>query len=175
MLYAVFEVSYIVCMLFKKYFPDFVYGGMDGLITTFAIITGAVGAELGVNVVIIIGIASIFSDAFSMGASKFVSQRSACRIGSSVCEPHEPLKTAFSTFISFFLIGFVPVVPFVLRLEHAFTWSLTLTFILFFFIGFVEGYLSDRSRLLTGLGTLLIGAVAAMLSYGVGHFLAGVV
>ena len=162
-------------MLFKKYFPDFVYGGMDGLITTFAIITGAVGAGFSINVIIIIGIASVFSDAFSMGASKFVSQRSLCRIGSDVCELYEPLKTAFSTFISFFLAGFVPVVPFMLRLEHALMWSLILTFTLFFFIGFAEGHLSGRKRILTGLGTLAIGVVAAALSYGVGYFLAGIV
>lgn len=162
-------------MLFKKYFPDFVYGGMDGLITTFAIITGSVGAGFTPNIIIIIGIASIFSDAFSMGASNFVSRRSACRIGGDACEPREPLKTAFGTFLSFFFVGFIPILPFVLHSAHPLLWSLFLTLTFFFFIGFAEGYLSGGKKLLTGLSTLFIGIVAAALSYGVGYFLAGVV
>ena len=162
-------------VLFKKYFPDFVYGGMDGLITTFAIITGAVGAGFSTKVVIIIGIASIFSDAFSMGASNFVSRRSACRIGTGSCEQKEPLKTAFSTFIAFFLIGFMPIFPFILHLAYPLAWALTLTLTLFFFIGFAEGHLSKGRKLQTGFSTLLIGVVAAALSYGVGHFLAGII
>ena len=162
-------------MLFKKYFPEFVYGGMDGLITTFAIITGATGAGFSADVIVIIGVASIFSDAFSMGASNFVSRRSACRIGNDVCKPYEPFKTALSTFLSFLLVGFVPVFPFVLPVANPLVWSLGLTFTFFFLIGVVEGYLSKKRKILTGFGVLSIGIVAAVLSYGVGHFLAGIV
>ena len=115
-------------MLFKKYFPEFVYGGMDGLITTFAIIAGATGAGLSADVIVIVGIASVFSDAFSMGASNFVSRRSACRIGNDVCKPNEPFKTALSTFLSFLLIGFVPVFPFILPIVNPLVWSISITF-----------------------------------------------
>ena len=162
-------------MLFKKFFPEFVYGGMDGLITTFAIITGAYGAGLDNSVIIIIGIASIFADAFSMGASNFVSQRSYCRIKHNhECKNNLPVKTAFSTFISFLVIGFIPILPFVFQFANPFTYSLTLTFLLFFLIGFAEGKISKSNPFKTGLSTLLIGIVAAAIAYGIGHFLSGI-
>ena len=162
-------------MNLKKYFPEFVYGGMDGLITTFAIITGAAGAQFETHIIVIIGLASVFADAFSMGASNFVSQRSACRIGELVCEKGYPLKTAVSTFIAFIIVGIVPLVPFILSFQSALMWSLISTFILFFVIGVFEGYFSKSNPIYTGIGTLLIGIVAASIAYGVGHLLSIIV
>jgi len=60
----------------SSYIKDIVYGANDGIITTFAVVTGAVGAGLGIKVVIILGIANLFADGFSMGASNFLGERS---------------------------------------------------------------------------------------------------
>ena len=43
---------------------DFVYGGTDGVVTTFAIVTGAFGASLPVSVILILGFANLFADGF---------------------------------------------------------------------------------------------------------------
>lgn len=37
-----------------KYLPEFVYGGIDGLVTTFAVVAGATGANLSLDVVLIL-------------------------------------------------------------------------------------------------------------------------
>jgi len=58
------------------YIGDFVYGANDGIITTFAVVAGAAGAFLPAGVVIILGLANLIADAFSMGASNFLSLRS---------------------------------------------------------------------------------------------------
>ena len=58
------------------YIGDFVYGANDGIITTFAVVAGAAGAFLPAGVVIILGLANLVADAFSMGASNFLSLRS---------------------------------------------------------------------------------------------------
>jgi len=58
------------------YIGDFVYGANDGIITTFAVVAGAAGALLPGGVVIILGLANLVADAFSMGASNFLSLRS---------------------------------------------------------------------------------------------------
>ena len=58
------------------YIGDFVYGANDGIITTFAVVAGAAGALFPVGVVIILGLANLVADAFSMGASNFLSLRS---------------------------------------------------------------------------------------------------
>ena len=58
------------------YIGDFVYGANDGIITTFAVVAAAAGALLPAGVVIILGLANLAADAFSMGASNFLSLRS---------------------------------------------------------------------------------------------------
>lgn len=60
----------------NKYLPEFVYGGIDGSITTFAVVAGAAGAGLSGNVVIILGFANLFADGFSMSVGAFLSAKS---------------------------------------------------------------------------------------------------
>lgn len=55
----------------KEYISEFVYGGIDGAITTFAVVAGAEGAGLGISVVIILGIANLIADGFSMSVGNF--------------------------------------------------------------------------------------------------------
>ncbi len=58
------------------YIQDIVYGGHDGIITTFAVVAGTAGADLPHYIVIILGCANLFADAVSMGAGSFLSLRS---------------------------------------------------------------------------------------------------
>jgi VIT1/CCC1 family predicted Fe2+/Mn2+ transporter len=55
--------------------PDFVYGGIDGAVTTFAVVAGVAGAQLSTAVVLILGFANLFADGFSMAVSKYSSDR----------------------------------------------------------------------------------------------------
>jgi VIT1/CCC1 family predicted Fe2+/Mn2+ transporter len=54
-----------------SYLPDSVLGAIDGTVTTFAVVSGALGAELSTRVVLILGIANLLADGFSMGAGNF--------------------------------------------------------------------------------------------------------
>jgi VIT1/CCC1 family predicted Fe2+/Mn2+ transporter len=54
-----------------SYLRDWVYGGIDGAVTTFAIVAGVVGAELPNRVVLILGIANLVADGFSMAAANY--------------------------------------------------------------------------------------------------------
>ena len=54
-----------------SYLRDWVYGGIDGTVTTFAIMAGVVGADLSATIVIILGLANLFADGFSMAASNY--------------------------------------------------------------------------------------------------------
>ena len=56
----------------QSYLKDMVYGGIDGTITTFAVVSGVVGAELAVGIVVILGLANLFADGFSMAVSNFL-------------------------------------------------------------------------------------------------------
>lgn len=56
----------------RSYLKDFVYGGIDGAVTTFAIVAGVVGAHLETKTVLILGFANILADGFSMAASNYL-------------------------------------------------------------------------------------------------------
>jgi len=60
----------------RRYLRDWVYGGIDGAVTTFALVAGVAGASLSYRVLIILGLANIFADGFSMAAANFLSTRS---------------------------------------------------------------------------------------------------
>lgn len=55
----------------KLYFDDFIYGSIDGAVTTFAIIAGVVGASLSPGIILILGFANLFADGFSMAAANY--------------------------------------------------------------------------------------------------------
>ncbi len=59
-----------------NYIKDLVYGANDGIITTFAVVAGAVGAGMSSSVIIILGFANLLADGFSMAASNFLGSRS---------------------------------------------------------------------------------------------------
>lgn len=58
-----------------SYLRDWVYGGIDGAVTTFAIVAGVVGASLPGRVILILGAANLLADGFSMAAANYSSTR----------------------------------------------------------------------------------------------------
>jgi len=59
-----------------NWLPDFVYGGIDGSVTTFAVVAGVVGAHLSTPVILIMGFANLLADGFSMAVGKYLSDKS---------------------------------------------------------------------------------------------------
>ena len=55
----------------KWHFDDFIYGSIDGAVTTFAIVAGVMGASLPAGIILILGFANLFADGFSMGVSNY--------------------------------------------------------------------------------------------------------
>jgi VIT1/CCC1 family predicted Fe2+/Mn2+ transporter len=60
----------------SQYIGEMVYGGLDGIITTFAVVSGVAGAQLGAEIVLILGLANLFADGFSMATGSFLSTKS---------------------------------------------------------------------------------------------------
>ena len=58
-----------------SYLQDFIYGAVDGTVTTFAVFAGVAGADLDETVVIILGGANLIADGFSMAVSNFLGSR----------------------------------------------------------------------------------------------------
>lgn len=59
----------------QSYLRDFIYGAIDGAITTFAVVSGVQGAGLATSVIVILGVANLLADGFSMAVSNFLGTR----------------------------------------------------------------------------------------------------
>ena len=61
---------------YQAYLGEFVYGGIDGSVTTFAVVAGSVGAGLDSSIIIILGFANLLADGFSMSVGAYLSAKS---------------------------------------------------------------------------------------------------
>lgn len=59
----------------QSHLRDFIYGGIDGTVTTFAVVAGVAGAQLSAAIVIILGVANLIADGFSMAVSNLLATR----------------------------------------------------------------------------------------------------
>jgi VIT1/CCC1 family predicted Fe2+/Mn2+ transporter len=219
----------------QNYLSEFVYGGIDGSITTFAVVAGAVGAGLDNAVIIILGFANLFADGFSMSIGAYMSAKSEKQnfekqkaieywevenmpetekqeiqdiyrekgfeepLLSQVVEvitkdkdrwvdvmmkdelglveeEKSPFQTGLYTFISFLVIGLIPLLVFVadyfdINITQKFLWSSILTGIGFIIIGFLKSKVTNNSIFKGISETLLLGGLAAFVAYFVGDFL----
>lgn len=217
-----------------NYLRDWIYGGIDGSVTTFAVVSGVAGARLSPWIILVMGFANLFADGFSMAASNFLGtkaehedlkrleaienrhieltpegEREEVRqiflakgfsgddlsrvvelvtadrtrwVRTMLTEEYglpQEVRSAWlaslSTFCAFLLCGLVPLLPFLLGLKQPLALSLTLTAAVFFAIGSIKSRWSTAAWWSSGLSTLLVGAVAAGLAYGVGAFLRSIV
>lgn len=65
-----------ISQLTDDFLGEFVYGGIDGIVTTFAVVSAVAGAGLEPGVVLILGFANLISDGLSMGISAYLAERS---------------------------------------------------------------------------------------------------
>ncbi|NND15688.1 MAG: hypothetical protein HKN89_05140 [Eudoraea sp.] len=219
----------------EPYLSEFVYGGIDGCVTTFAVVAGSVGAGLDSAVIIILGFANLLADGFAMSVGAYLSQRTekdnfrkyrnlelksasqnpeykrqrASEIIKSlgykgealkivvdqvtkdsdrwidivlkeemniIPENKSALKIGAVTYISFILIGIIPLLIYVIDFvspidKNLFMLASILTGIGFVIIGWLKAYV-NHTRILKGiLETLALGAVAAVVAYFIGDFL----
>lgn len=59
-----------------QYIKSAVYGGLDGIVTTFAVVAGVAGAKLGASIVLIMGFANLIADGLSMAIGDYLSTKS---------------------------------------------------------------------------------------------------
>jgi VIT1/CCC1 family predicted Fe2+/Mn2+ transporter len=158
----------------RSYIGDMVFGASDGIITTFAIVSGVVGAELSTAIVLIMGFANLFADGISMATGSFLGHESEEEAGEVMS--HTPTGGAVATFFAFTLAGLVPLLPYLIRFhEDRFLASIVATGIALFLVGSARTIVTKRQWFTSGLESLAIGSVAAFVAYAVGALLRGLV
>jgi vacuolar iron transporter family protein len=223
-----------------NWLSDFVYGGIDGAVTTFAVVAGVEGASLSLNIILILGFANLLADGFSMAVGKYSSDKSeleqfnkvrsiefehlVSRRDHEITEVREimgsygfegkdldraveiiisddevwvdlmmrnefnmtieginPVKGAWWTFLSFISIGFIPLLGYTamavfdFQLLEMFWVTAGFTLFALFLVGAVRSKFSMRSWITSGLETMSIGGVAAVIAYVVGAALKGII
>ena len=58
-----------------QYIKSMIYGGLDGIVTTFAVVAGVAGASLSAGIVLILGFANLIADGLSMAIGDFLSTK----------------------------------------------------------------------------------------------------
>tara|TARA_Y100000310_G_C20620584_1_gene783058 strand:+ start:715 stop:1272 length:558 start_codon:yes stop_codon:yes gene_type:complete len=163
-----------------SYIGNLVYGANDGIVTTFAIVAGATGALLSPGIIVILGIANLLADGFSMGASNFLAVRSEQEMekrrskeqGEYVAEKnaHDAAKDGMVTFFAFIIAGIFPLLPYLVGVptQYQFGVSAVLAAITFFAVGAARTIVTKGNVLKTGLEMLLVGSIAATVAYVIG-------
>lgn len=157
--------------LVRSYLPELVYGANDGVVTTFAIVAGIVGADLSSATILILGFASLFADGISMGASDILSERSRPE---GRAPWREALPGGLATFLGFVAAGVVPLLAYVIPgLERPFPAAAALAGAVLFAVGAARAPFTRRRVMRAGMEMLAIGAAASGVAYGIGKFVAG--
>ncbi len=151
---------------------DSVFAANDGIITTFAVITGAVGASLSFSVIIVLGLANLLADGFSMASGIYMGVKSEAdyeRASGGVKEFRDTsLLQGFVTFAAFAIAGFVPLIPFLFSFRMALESSVIFVAIALFSVGVIKGFYTKKHWLVSGFQVLFIGGTAALIAYTVG-------
>jgi VIT1/CCC1 family predicted Fe2+/Mn2+ transporter len=162
----------------RHYIRDLVYGANDGIITTFAVVSGVAGGQLSQLAVLVIGAANLAADGVSMGVGNYLSIRADERAreaeGLPELERH-PLKHGVATLLAFVVAGAVPLTPYLVPdISSQLTLSTVLTFTTLLLLGAARALVTRDRWWQTGLETLALGTVVAAAAYGAGHLVAAV-
>lgn len=153
----------------RHYFPDLVYGANDGIITTFAVVSGVVGADLSERVILILGFANLVADGLSMGASNYLSRRSYAEAAERA-DPGEAARHGAATMVGFVTAGTVPLVAYLVPLsdDWRFPAAIALTLAILFAVGASRAFVTRLGWLRSGIEMLTVGALAAIVAFGIG-------
>jgi len=156
----------------EYYIGDIVYGANDGIITTFAVVAAAAGAGVSSTIIIILGVANLIADGFSMGASKYLSLKSEQSVDKAGADSRSPFADGAVTFVSFVIVGTLPLIPFLVptAAKNAFLISAIATGATFFFVGAARSFVINKNPILAGLEMLIVGGIASTIAYLLGSY-----
>lgn len=175
-----------------RYLKSIVYGGLDGIITTFAVVAGVVGANLAIRIVLILGLSNLIADGISMAIGDYLSTKASKEYDDNNIKNKKtrvknktlnkkfgniPLKNSIFTFSSFVIFGFIPLVAYIFSyfytIENLFLYSLILTAIALFILGSIKSKITGKNPIKSGIEMLIIGGIAAGAAYYVGYLISG--
>lgn len=145
-------------------------GGMDGIITSFAIVAGVEAGGLSNRAVTVVGISSLVADGISMGISEYISSSAerSTKVGNV-----NPLRLALLCFTSFIANGAVPLFLYGFVLRGRIIPCAALFLLQVMALGFLRSLVTSE-RVHYGISqTALLGSIAGGTAYAVATLLQG--
>jgi len=153
---------------------DAVFAASDGIVTTFAIAAGSVGASLTSDIVLILGFANLFADGFSMAAGNFLGVKSEIEYeekNGARERQATPFQHGLVTFLAFNISGLIPLLPFMFRVSSPFVISTFLVGVSLFAVGFLRGFYTKSNVIKKGFEMFTVGGFAAFVAFAVGFLI----
>jgi VIT1/CCC1 family predicted Fe2+/Mn2+ transporter len=163
---------------FGHYLRDTVYGALDGVITTMAVLAGAEGASLSTRVGLILGLANLLGDGISMGASNYLGLRSEIEQAGGSVTAEAPWRHGLATLAAFVLVGATPLAAFVVSAPlgaPVFPIAAVLGGAALVGAGAVRASFVGKTAARSALEMLSVGALAGGAAYGVGRLASALV
>jgi len=150
---------------------DIMFGSMDGMISTLAVISGVAGATSNNFIVLVAGLSALLAEAISMGFSSYMSDklREGILATKKIRDSEKPLDESVTILVATLVGGGVILLPFILSINQALLWSVVFAGFLLFGMGSQFSKLAKRSALLGGIETMTFGMFAAAITYMVGY------
>lgn len=154
------------------YFRNFVFGVEDSLVSTVGLLSGVAIAGMSSKQIFVTGVVLIFVEAISMAAGSFLSESSAEEMETrSEATSLQSYLSAGIMFISYFISGFVPLLPYVLLpVTSAFWVSIAVSVVALFALGLAGATLSQTRMLPNAIKMVFIGGLAIGVGVLVGRF-----
>jgi vacuolar iron transporter family protein len=150
-----------------------IYGGIDGIITMFNIISGITGAKLNYKYIFIIGLAVLISDGMSMGISDYLSLNADIKLKrkhnqNNLVNEIKPGKNGLITFLSFIIFGFIPIFFYFIfnnSKKNKYIKLIISVTISLFLLGSIQSKYTDESWYFTGTRLSIFGIITASIAF----------
>mgnify|MGYP001572534733 CR=1 FL=1 len=150
-----------------------IYGGIDGIITMFNIISGITGAKLNYKYIFIIGLAVLISDGLSMGISDYLSLNADIKLKQNykkhdLVNEIKPIKNGLITFFSFIFFGFIPIFLYFIfnkSKNNKYIKLIISITISLFLLGSTQSKYTNESWYFTGTRLSVFGIITALIAF----------
>lgn len=155
-----------------SFLRDFVFAADDGIITTFAVVAGSLGASLSPRIVLILGAANLLADGLAMASGNYLAVKSEEEFEEAEDKTHKyyhsPLPHALITYLSFVSAGLIPLLPYLLGFREGFNLATILVVLSLFFVGSVRTRFTKKTWFSGGIEMVIVGGFAALVAYFTG-------
>ena len=147
-------------------------GGIDGIITTFNIISSVEGTKLNYKYIFILGFAALMSDAISMGFGEYASVKAEKEYNKSNTNP---IKNGIIMFFSFVGFGFIPLIIYYLALKlnykHKFLNTYISILLALFILGVIKSKYTKDIWWVSGGSIAIYGGMASIIAFYISKFI----